>query len=113
MRIFDKTRTKELQLSDINLEMGQLVSTALKTTDANGNESKEYILVYLPSVGKARAEIKALKAKLAETDYKAIKFAEGELSAYEYESVKAERRAWRERINELEDFIRTAETTTG
>lgn len=109
MRIFDKTRKKELQLTDINLDMGQLVSTTLKTTDAYGNESKEYILVYLPSIGKARAEIKALKAKLDDTDYKAIKFAEGELSAYEYESVKAERRAWRERINKLETFIKENE----
>lgn len=109
MRIFNRTKTKELQLSDINLELGQLVSTALKTKDANGNESTEYILVYIPSIAKARAEIKALKAKLSDTDYKAIKYAEGELSAQEYESVRMDRRACRERINELEAFIREEE----
>lgn len=109
MRIFNRTRTNELQLSDINLDMGQLVSTVLKTKDADGNESTEHILVYVPAIGKARAEIKALKAKLSDTDYKAIKYAEGELSAEEYESVKVERRAWRVRINELEAFIISVE----
>ena len=112
MKIFNRTRTKELQLSDVNLDMGQLVSTTLKTTDANGNESTEHILVYIPAIAKAHAEIKALKAKLSETDYKAIKYAEGELSAAEYESVKLDRRAWRVRINELEAFVRTAEAAS-
>lgn len=48
------------------------------------------------------AEIMELKQKLADTDYQAIKYAEGEISLYEYEPIKAERRYWRSRINELE-----------
>lgn len=47
-------------------------------------------------------QILSLKNQLAETDYKAIKFAEGWISAEEYASVKAERQAIRDRINELE-----------
>lgn len=47
-------------------------------------------------------EIKALKKSLAESDYKAIKFAEGVMSAEEYAPIKAERQAARDRINELE-----------
>ena len=47
-------------------------------------------------------QIMQLKAQLAETDYKAIKFAEGWISADEYASVKAERQAIRDKINELE-----------
>ena len=46
-------------------------------------------------------EIEQLKAQLAETDYKAIKYAEGWLTAEEYAPIKAERQALRDRINEL------------
>lgn len=46
-----------------------------------------------------------LKRKLRETDYKAIKYAEGELSAEEYAETKAQRRAWRAEINQLEAEI--------
>ena len=48
------------------------------------------------------AKIKALKNELAATDYKALKFLEGELTAEEYEPVKQQRKAWREEINRLE-----------
>lgn len=48
------------------------------------------------------AEIAELKAQLAETDYKAIKYAEGWITAEEYAETKAQRQAWRDRINELE-----------
>lgn len=47
-------------------------------------------------------EIIELKQRLAETDYQAIKFAEGILTIEEYAEMKAQRQAWRERINELE-----------
>lgn len=47
-------------------------------------------------------EIQQLKSKLTETDYKAIKYAEGLLSEEEYAETKAQRQAWRDRINELE-----------
>lgn len=47
-------------------------------------------------------EIEALKAELASTDYKAIKFAEGWLTAEEYAPIKAQRQELRNRINELE-----------
>ena len=48
------------------------------------------------------AEIERLKEQLAATDYKAIKHAEGWLTAEEYATTKAQRQQWRERINELE-----------
>lgn len=47
-------------------------------------------------------EIAALKAKLLATDYEAIKFAEGILSAEDYAATKTERETWRARINELQ-----------
>lgn len=49
------------------------------------------------------AEIESLKAQLASTDYKAIKFAEGWLTADEYAPIKQQRQELRNRINELEN----------
>lgn len=46
--------------------------------------------------------IAELKQLLAETDYKAIKYAEGQLTAEEYEPIKAQRQSWRDEINNLE-----------
>ena len=69
---------------------------------------REDILVYIPYSSEelvkmaAEREIAELKAKLRDTDYQAIKFAEGMLSAEEYAEMKAQRQAWRDRINELE-----------
>lgn len=64
----------------------------------------EDIKVYVPYTEKelAEREISTLKAKLAATDYKAIKYAEGVISATEYAETKAQREAWRNRINTLE-----------
>jgi hypothetical protein len=49
-----------------------------------------------------QARIAELKQLLAESDYKAIKYAEGWLSAEDYADTKAQRQAWRDEINELE-----------
>ena len=48
------------------------------------------------------AEIWSLKEQLRESDYKAIKYAEGWITAEDYAPIKAQRQEWRERINELE-----------
>ena len=47
-------------------------------------------------------EISELKKKLFDTDYKAIKYAEGLLTNEEYVEIKVQRELWRKRINELE-----------
>lgn len=44
-----------------------------------------------------------LKQQLADTDYKALKYAEGWYTDEEYAPIKAEREALRERIRELEN----------
>ena len=46
--------------------------------------------------------IEMLKAELAYTDYKAIKYAEGWLTDAEYAPIKAARQAIRDEINALE-----------
>ena len=49
--------------------------------------------------------ISELKGYLYDTDYKAIKYAEGELTAEEYAPIKEQRRQWRAEINELESKL--------
>ena len=49
-----------------------------------------------------KGEIAALKQLLTQTDYQAIKHSEGEISEEEYAPIREKRKAWRERINELE-----------
>ena len=53
----------------------------------------------------AKCEIEELKNHLANTDYMAIKFAEGILTAEDYAEARANRIAWRERINILEEML--------
>ena len=52
-------------------------------------------------VDKNFIEIQKLKAQLAKTDYKALKYAEGWYSEEEYAPIKAEREALREQIRQL------------
>lgn len=49
--------------------------------------------------------ISQLKIKLKETDYKAIKFAEGLISDEEYQPIKEQREEWRRQINEYEALL--------
>lgn len=56
-------------------------------------------------IEEAKRQILKLKSNLSATDYQAIKFAEGELSAEDYAEMKAQRAEWRKEINELEALI--------
>lgn len=51
------------------------------------------------------ARINALKQLLRNTDYQALKRAEGALTDAEYAETKAQRQAWRDEINMLEAEI--------
>ena len=48
------------------------------------------------------AQINALKERLSQTDYQAIKYAEGLISEEDYAPTKKQRQEWRDKINELE-----------
>ncbi len=50
-------------------------------------------------------QIEALKQMLSDTDYKAIKFAEGLISEEDYASIKKQRQEWRNQINLLESEL--------
>ena len=52
-----------------------------------------------------RLEITQLKKQLSDTDYKAIKFAEGQISESEYSAIRELRQGYRDRINELEALL--------
>ena len=49
--------------------------------------------------------IAELKCKLSETDYQAIKYAEGLISETDYAPIKAQRQVWRDEINALESEL--------
>ena len=53
-----------------------------------------------------QAQILGLKRQLSDTDYKAIKYAEGWLTDEEYSTVKVERQALRDKINALENEVK-------
>lgn len=82
-----------------------------KELDINTNLDN-YTLDYVDNNGDSHLRIKNnfelisdYKRKLAETDYKAIKYAEGVMSLEEYAPVKIERQMYRNKINELEKTI--------
>jgi hypothetical protein len=98
--------------------------------DANGNPAPKFLMVngcqvwnptaqmyadagylpYVPPTPSAEemaeqqrvARIEELKTLLQESDYKAIKYAEGWLTGDEYAYTKAQRQEWRDEINRLE-----------
>ncbi len=64
-----------------------------------------YVLEKTPQL----IEIETLKQQLADTDYQAIKYAEGQISEEEYAPIKEQRQAWRDKINELENKLAESE----
>lgn len=57
------------------------------------------------SIMEITAQINALKEQLAETDYKALKFIDGEFTEEEYAPIRKERKNYRIKINELEKCL--------
>ena len=90
----------EVQVSDVNGYTYLRDKCPMKTADDLQRE--EYA-----------AEIRTLKQSLADTDYKAIKYAEGVLTDEDYQATGIQRQAWRRRINELEAVIADLATTAG
>ena len=56
-------------------------------------------------IDELHSRITELKAQLAATDYKALKYFEGWLTAEEYAPIRAERQALRDEINALESEL--------
>lgn len=98
---------------------GQIITKAEYTKcanwiNANGNQFeilsngdgtytvKEIVIPEPTEYEKAQARIAALKAEIAAVDYKQFKYLRGELTAEEWEEVKAYIQARTAEINELE-----------
>ena len=60
-------------------------------------------------IDEIQRKISEAKAKLAETDYQAIKYVEGFISETDYAPIKAQRQAWRDEINALEAELASKE----
>lgn len=74
-------------------------------SESNGNGTytiREIVIPEPTEYEKAQARIIELKQLLASTDYVVLKIAEGVATREDYESVLAQRQAWREEINQLE-----------
>lgn len=97
MRIFNQDMTEELNGVNIDFNKGFLDKSRFEQIYIYVTYSQKEIL---------RREIADLKSKLAATDYQAIKYAEGVITAEEYAEMKAQRQAWRDKINELENLIK-------
>ncbi len=65
--------------------------------------------IFVPDVERQNAiqQIDYLKRQLAATDYEAIKFAEGRLTAEEFAPISDQRQSWRDEINALEAILKT------
>lgn len=92
------------------IDVEYIIDTPARSEVIEHDETEE-IKVYIPYTDSelrkiaAEARIGELKSLLRASDYKAIKYAEGVLTAEEYAPVKAERQAYRDEINELEKVL--------
>ncbi len=93
---FLETFTKAKSFVNISFEDG-VVSGMTENTEAK--TAYEALPEPEPTT---EQKIATLKQNLTDTDYQAIKFAEGAMSADEYEPIKQQRQAWRDEINVLE-----------
>ena len=91
-------------------------TVAITDTEVSDVNGWTYLKGYAPHktesmilIEQYQSEIIELKKYLSDTDYKAIKFAEGELSESDYQEVKSQRHDARVRINELESLIEELE----
>lgn len=104
-QLFPPIEGKEVIVSDAELEAlsrhelrFELVNgryTLVPNDPTEENKQKGY-----------RERIVELKKLLAESDYKAIKYAEGAISEADYTLDKAKRQAWRDEINLLEGMLK-------
>lgn len=80
----------------------------LKPYDAGDRIAYEYVKMF--DIQKFKSEINSLKKKLSDNDYKVTKCMEAKLLdlplPYDIQAVHAENQIMRDRINEIEDFIK-------
>ena len=113
----DKHLSSFTENTQIAHQLGWQDNTVLITdTEVSEVNGWTYLKGYAPKktesmilIEKYQSEIVELKKYLVDTDYKAIKFAEGEITESDYQEVKSQRHDARVRINELESLIEELE----
>jgi len=95
MKQIDGIDTPEMVVSDEEFEAAECLVRIINDDFFFGKTNEEKI------VEENEKKISVLKYQLAETDYVAVKIAEGSATKSEYASVIAQRQAWRKEINDL------------
>ena len=117
----DKHLGSFTEITAVAYQLGWQDNTvAITDTEVSEVNGWTYLKGYAPHktesmilIEQYQAEIIELKKYLCDTDYKAIKFAEGELSEEAYREDKSQRHDARVRINELESLIEELEKDKG
>lgn len=106
---FEQPTDRDICIDEINTDRHG--ANTYQVYDENGIANYEIVngkltmrdkIVDLISLQNQR-EIVRLKQMLSATDYQAIKFAEGEMTAEEFAPIKEQRSIWRMQINKLEE----------
>ena len=113
----DKHLGSFTEYTQIAYQLGWQDNTvAITDTEVSEVNGWTYLKGYAPKktknmilIEQYQSEIVELKKYLSDTDYKAIKFAEGEITESDYQEVKSQRHEARVRINELESLIEELE----
>jgi hypothetical protein len=113
----DKHLGSSTEITAVAYQLGWQDNHVLITdTEVSELNGWTYLKGYAPKktesmilIEKYQSEIVELKKYLSDTDYKAIKFAEGEITESDYQEVKLQRHDARARINELESLIEELE----
>lgn len=95
LRDLDGIETPDMEITDEEFEAAGCLARLVDGGIAIGKTGSE------KQAEENAARIQALKLMLAETDYIAVKIAEGSATADEYAGKIAERQAWRQEINVL------------
>ena len=85
------------------------ISTVIDGVFYENEEAFEEAQAVIRARNAILTEISTLKRSLANTDYESLKFAEGEMTAEEFEPYRTQRHQWRLRIRELEEQLEGAE----
>ena len=109
----DKHLGSFTEITAVAYQLGWQDNTvAITDTEVSEVNGWTYLKGYAPKktesmilIEQYQAEIIELKKYLSDTDYKAIKYAEGEITESDYQDDKIKRHDARVRINELESLI--------
>jgi len=105
IKILDKFNAQSFPLDDKAIEISEEALQQIGITkcfDVENNCVIDYSGISTQRQSEITMRIMELKELLKETDYRAIKYAEGLYTENEYRPYKEQRQAYRQEINELE-----------